>query len=50
MEPELLEDFCKWLTREMYYFGELTEDWYKEGDMEDEGKTFDELIKEFKNI
>ena len=43
------EDFCKWLTKEMYYFGELTEMWYKEDEHWDKGKTFDELIEEYKN-
>lgn len=49
MEFELLEDFVKWIQSEGYHFGELTELWYKD-DSFDVGKTFDELIREFKDL
>lgn len=45
------EVFAKWLITEGWYFGELMELWYQdEEEISSKGKTFDEVIKEFKNI
>lgn len=49
METELLEDFAKWLTKDMWYYGELMGLWYQEKEEEfSRGKTFDDVMKEFK--
>lgn len=44
------EDFAKWLTSEGWFFSELTELWYREYEqtLGIKGKTFDEILKEFK--
>ena len=52
MEFELLEDFAKWLTSEGWCFNEIAKLWYREYEqtLGIKGKTFDEVVREFKEL